>query len=180
LEGAKWGGSKLGVNPILLILGAIALGYVAYRLQPEDRRGRIRTTAARLGKTYLEGVGNAMEQHALAERAVNAQLVPRTTEHSAESRVMHELARHDEPMTAQEIYDAAGFRNEVSVRRVREILSTHESSWKCADRGRGPSVSRSTNTSKSALFLSRKHERYRRCALAVSIPKRECVSELGL
>ncbi len=134
-EGAKWGGSKLGVNPVLLILGVIALGYIAYRIQPEDRRQSIRKTATQLGKVYIEGLGQAMEQNALAERAVNGQLVPRTMSHTAESRVMHELARHDESMTAQEIYDAAGLRNAVSVKRVREILNTHESTWKCPGRG---------------------------------------------
>jgi hypothetical protein len=134
-EGAKWGGSKLGVNPVLLIIGVIALGYVAYRVQPQDRRERIKKTVARLGKEYMDELGRAMEQNALAEKAVDAQLVPRTIMHTAESQVMHELARHDASMTAHEIYDAAGLRNEVSVKRVREILNTHESTWKCPGRG---------------------------------------------
>lgn len=134
-EGAKWGGSKLGVNPVFLIIGVIAAGYLAYRVQPEERRERIKKTVNRLGQAYVDELGAAMEQNAVAEKVVDAQLVPCTISHTAESRIMHELARHDESMTAQEIYEAADLRNEVSVKRVREILTAHESTWKCPGRG---------------------------------------------
>jgi hypothetical protein len=135
-EGAKWGGSKLGMHPVLIVIGVIVLGYAVYRFQPEDRRERFKRAATQLGNAYVNEIGSALEQKALAEKAVNAQLVPRIAEHSAESRIMHQLAFNDESMTAQQIYDAAGLRGEVSVRRIRQILTSSESTWRCPGRGR--------------------------------------------
>lgn len=134
-EGAKWGGSKLGVHPALLILGILALGFVVYDLQPADRRSRIRSSVIEGCKAYATVVNSANEENRLAEKAVNLQLVPRVLPQTPESRVIGELARHEEPMSAQRIYDHAGLRDQVSVKRIREVLRTHESTWRCPGNG---------------------------------------------
>ncbi len=134
-EGAKWGGAKLGVHPLLLIIVAIALGYAVYRFQPEDRQARIRSAVKEGGRVYMNALGSALEKHQLAERAVNAQSVPRLSPHTPESRVIGELARQNEPMSAQRLYGEANLRNQISVRRIREVLRCHESTRKCPGNG---------------------------------------------
>ena len=134
--GVEWIGKKAGVNPWVVggILATIP-GLIYWHMD-EDRRAATRHTLGMLGTAYVEQVGRTQEAQRAALAALNERIVPSLQGRLPSDIVLRHLARSDEPMSAQRLWEQLDPATRASVISIRELLRTHKTTWRCAGRGR--------------------------------------------
>ena len=133
--GIGWVGKKIGVNPWLLgaaVLAFVVIGY--HRLDPE-KRATVRKALGEFGTHFAEELGEAQERQRLAIGEMQQRVVPAPPRRNSTEIVLRELAREDDPMSAQRLWEAMDEVTRPSVVTVRGILRSHPSTWPCSGRG---------------------------------------------
>jgi hypothetical protein len=121
----EWTGKKVGVNPWLLggILVAI-LGLIYWRMD-EEKRATTREALGHVGRTYVERLVVAQENHQAALAALNERIVPALQKRTSTEVIVRHLACSDEDLSAQRLWEQLDSGIRPSVVAVRQLLRTH-------------------------------------------------------
>jgi hypothetical protein len=121
----EWIGKKIGGNPWLLggILAAI-LGLIYWRMD-EEKRATTREALGYLGRTYVEHLVVAQENHQAAVAALKERIVPALQQRTSAEVILRHLACSEEDLSAQRLWEQLDPGTRPSVAAVRQLLRTH-------------------------------------------------------
>jgi hypothetical protein len=121
----EWTGTKVGINPWLLggIFVAI-LGLIYWRMG-EDKRATTRETLGCLGRTYVEHLVIAQENHQAAVSALKERIVPALQQRTSAEVIVRHLACADEDLSARRLWEQLDPGTRPSVVAVRQVLRAH-------------------------------------------------------
>jgi len=123
IGGLRWGERKVGVSPWLVGAVVVIGSYVLYRCQSEDRQTRVRQIVLHAGEAIAEAVDREIGDAARAEIAglsvLGSCMVPGSSQRSAESQLLRELAVAEKSMSAQQLWEMLDPQTRPSVQAVR-------------------------------------------------------------
>jgi hypothetical protein len=125
VEGIPWAAKRLGISPWVLggVLAAIAYG--VYRKTSPERRRKIVEGPLLVGKALLEMTSEATRQGNLGRDVLSEQMVGAAPSTSIESTMLRELARSDESLSAQQLWERLDSEQRPQVPVIRSFLRSN-------------------------------------------------------
>ncbi len=102
----------------------------------EDWRATTKQTLGTFGTAYVEQLDRTQEAQRAALAALNERIVPSLQGRFPNDIVLRHLARSDEPMSAQRLWEQLDPATRASSVSIRQLHRTHKTAWRCAGRGR--------------------------------------------
>jgi hypothetical protein len=132
--GVGWVAERFKVSPLVVIATIALLGFAAYRVVSDETRSSLKTMAKSVATSYVNNVQRVQVAERLARACLEQRVVVPAAVQSREDRIIRELAKLNEPISAQRLWETLQPIDRPGVASVREILRSHPSATPC---GRG-------------------------------------------
>lgn len=132
--GVRWIGNRTGLPPLLVGAALAGGGYLLYTRMAPERRATARQVLADVGTMFLEEAVRAYGEQQQALSALEGLVVPLERPRTVKAVVLRELARADEPLSAQQLWERLDPMTRPALTAVRATLRAH---WAAELVGRG-------------------------------------------
>ncbi len=124
--GMEWATEKIGPTAWVILGLVIAGGIYWFVKQPPERREKIKTVAAEIGKHFMEEYTQAAGIAHQGRLQLRACVVPEPELRSPISAILRELARSTESLSAAQIAELLDPSLRPSVAEIRALLRAHD------------------------------------------------------